>query len=195
VHLAADAIPLGLCVAGQEVPQLLVRLGDCVVVSLLGFLEHLLSLLNLHLAGLNINVRQDGVLGTHSLKEILQRLRPLYNSHGKHPTLLGQPFLIDDLEDCNNVCKVFFSVPMGVNRHVEVGLLQKLDLQGLRFFLGRDDVYLRHVWDGRPVAQLHFLALSIIQPIGSLEGGNHSGIQPESGTKQEFLERRLWQFA
>jgi hypothetical protein len=49
VHLAADAIPLGLCVTRQQVPQLLAHLGDCLVMSLLGFLEHLLSLLNLHL--------------------------------------------------------------------------------------------------------------------------------------------------
>ncbi len=54
VHLVADAIPLGLCIAGQQVPQLLVRLGNCLVVSLLGFLEHLLGLLNLHLVGRNI---------------------------------------------------------------------------------------------------------------------------------------------
>ncbi len=54
MHLAADAFPLGLCVAGQQVPQLLVRLGNCLVVSLLGLLEHLLSLLNLHLVGRNI---------------------------------------------------------------------------------------------------------------------------------------------
>ncbi len=54
VHLAADAIPLGLCVAGQQVPQLLVQLGDCLVMSLLGFLEHLLGLLNIRLAGCNI---------------------------------------------------------------------------------------------------------------------------------------------
>jgi hypothetical protein len=51
VHLVADAIPLGLCVARQQVPQLLVQLSNCLVVSLLGFLEHLLGLLNLHLAG------------------------------------------------------------------------------------------------------------------------------------------------
>ncbi len=56
VHLLADAIPLGLCVNGQQVPQLLVRLGNCLVVSLLGFLEHLLGLLNLHLAGHNITL-------------------------------------------------------------------------------------------------------------------------------------------
>jgi hypothetical protein len=56
VQFAADAIPLGLCITGQQVPQLLVRLGACLVVSLLGFLEHLLSLLNLDLAGLNIDV-------------------------------------------------------------------------------------------------------------------------------------------
>ena len=51
VHLVADAIPLGLCVAGQQVLQLLVQLGNCLVVSLLGFSEHLMSLLNLHLGG------------------------------------------------------------------------------------------------------------------------------------------------
>jgi hypothetical protein len=56
VHLMADAIPLGLCVTGQKVPQLLVPLDNCLVVSYLGFLEHLLSLLNLHLVGCNINV-------------------------------------------------------------------------------------------------------------------------------------------
>jgi hypothetical protein len=55
VHLAADAIPLRLCIAGQQVPQLLIHLGYRLVVSLLGFLEHLNHLLNLHLAGLNIN--------------------------------------------------------------------------------------------------------------------------------------------
>jgi hypothetical protein len=55
VHLAADAIPLGLCITGQQVPQLLLRIGDCLVISLLGFLEHLLGLLNLHLAGHTIH--------------------------------------------------------------------------------------------------------------------------------------------
>jgi hypothetical protein len=54
VHLAAEAILLGLCIARQQVPKFLIRLGSCLVVSLLGFLEHLLSLLNLHLAGCNI---------------------------------------------------------------------------------------------------------------------------------------------
>ncbi len=89
------------------------------------------------------------------------------------------------------MCKVFLSVSTGVKRHTKVEIVQKLDLQGLRFFLGREDVNLRHVRDGRLVAQLPFLALSIIQPIGSLEGGTHFGLLPESGTKQEFLERRL----
>ncbi len=56
VHLAANAIPLGLQITRQEVPQLLVHLSNCLVVSLLGFLEHLLGLLNLHHAGLNVNI-------------------------------------------------------------------------------------------------------------------------------------------
>jgi hypothetical protein len=55
VHLAANTIPLGLQFTGQEVPQKLVRLDDCLVVLFLGFLEHLLGLLNLHLALLHVN--------------------------------------------------------------------------------------------------------------------------------------------
>ncbi len=74
VHLAADAIPLGLRVTGQQVPQLLVHLCNCLVVSLLGFLEHLLGLLNLYLAGCNINACQDGFSRSRSFLEILQRL-------------------------------------------------------------------------------------------------------------------------
>ena len=56
VHLATNTIPSRLRVTGQEVPQLLVRLGNCLVMSLLRFLKHLLGLLNLHLASLNFNI-------------------------------------------------------------------------------------------------------------------------------------------
>jgi hypothetical protein len=74
LHLVADVIPLGLCIAGQQVPQLLIQLSDCLVVILLGFLEHLLGLLNLHLVGCNIYARQDGFSRTRGFLEILQRL-------------------------------------------------------------------------------------------------------------------------
>jgi hypothetical protein len=47
VHLVANAIPSGLQTSEQEVPQLLLRLGNCLVVLLMGFLEHLLGLLDL----------------------------------------------------------------------------------------------------------------------------------------------------
>jgi hypothetical protein len=73
--------------------------------SLLGLLEYLFSLLNLYLAGRNINARQDGFLRTHSFLEFLQLIRPPHNSLGKHPALLGQPLLINDMEDCNDLCK------------------------------------------------------------------------------------------
>jgi hypothetical protein len=119
-------------------------------------------------------------------------MRQLFNSLGELPALVAQPFLIDDSEDCNYVCKEFLGAPMGVYGHVEVGLVWKLALQGLRFFLGHDDIHLRCVRDGWPVAQLPLLALSILQPFGRLEGGTHFGILPDSSTKQEFLERRLW---
>ncbi len=49
----------------------LVRLGNCLIVLLLGFLEHLLGLLNLHLAGLHINIRQDSALASSGFQEIL----------------------------------------------------------------------------------------------------------------------------
>jgi hypothetical protein len=64
VHLAANAIPLGLQVAGQEVPQELIRLGDCLVVLLLGFLEHLLDLLDLQPASLHVIIRRDNFFWT-----------------------------------------------------------------------------------------------------------------------------------
>jgi hypothetical protein len=63
----------------------------------------------------------------------------------------------------------------------------------LRFFLGRDNIHLSYVQDGQPVAQLPFLPLRILKPVGRLEASTHFGMLPESGTEQEFLERRLWQ--
>jgi hypothetical protein len=47
--------------------------------------------------------------------------------------LLGQPLLLDDLEDRNNVHEVFLVVPMGVDGHAEVGSVRKLDLEDLGF--------------------------------------------------------------
>jgi hypothetical protein len=191
VHLAADAIPLGMCIAGQQVPQLLVRLGDCLVVSLLGFLEHLTSLLNLHLAGRNIHRCQDGVLRLRGFLEILQRLGPSCNSLGENSALLGQPLFFNHSEDCNYVCEVFLIVPTGLNRHSEVGRVGKLDLEDLRIFLGRDDVYHGDVRKRQPMRQLPLLALSILQPVWGLEGGPHFGMMTKSGTQQEFLKKRL----
>jgi hypothetical protein len=136
VHLAADVIPLGLCIARQQVPQLFVRLGNCLVVSFLGFLEHLISLLNLHLAGRDIYRRQDGVSRLHGFLEILQRLGLSCNSLGENSALLGQPLLFNHLEDCNYVREVFLVVPTGVNGHAEVGGIRKLDHEDLRLSLG-----------------------------------------------------------
>jgi hypothetical protein len=182
VHLGADAIPLGMYVAGQQVPQLLVRFGDCLVVSLLGLLEHLLRLLILHLAGRNIYGCQDCVSRLRGFLEILQCLRPSCNSLGKNSALLGQPLLFNHSEDCNNVHEVFLVVPTGVNGHAEVGRIRKLDLEDLGFFLWHDDVYHQDVQNGRPMRQLPFLALSVLQPVRRLEGGTHFGMMPESGT-------------
>ncbi len=193
MHLAADAIPLALCIAGQQVPQLLVQLGDCLVVSLLGFLEHLGSLLHLYLAGRNINRCRDGVLRLHGFLEILQCLGPSCNSLGENSALLRQPSLFNHSEDCNYVRKVFLIVCTGVNRHAEVGCVGKLDFEDLRIFLGRDDVYHGDVRDRRPMRQLPLLALSVLQPVWGFEGGTHFGMMPESGTQQEFLKRRLRQ--
>jgi hypothetical protein len=52
------------------------------------------------------------------------------------------------------VHEVFLIVPMGVNGHAEVGRIRKLDLEDLRFFLGRDDVYHRDIQDGKLMRQL-----------------------------------------
>ncbi len=182
MHLAADAIPLGLCVAGQQVPRLLIRLGDCLVMSLLGFLEHLISPLNLHLVGRNVYRSRDGVLRLRGFLEFLQCLGPSCNSLGENSSLLGQLLLFNHLEDCNYVRKVFLIVPMGVNGHAEVGCVRKLDLEDLRLFLGRDNVYHQDVRNGWPMRQMSFFALSVLQPVWELEGGTHFGMMSESGT-------------
>ncbi len=101
--------------------------------------------------------------------------------------------MLDEAEDCNNVHKVLLGVTTGVNVHVDVGIVGKLNLVNLRIFLGRDDVHLRYVRDGQLVAQQPFLALSILQPVWRLEGSIHFGVLQESGTQLVFLERRLWQ--
>ncbi len=88
--------------------------------------------------------------------------------------------------------EVFLVVPTGVNGHAEVGHVRKLDLEDLGFFLGHDNVYHWYARNGQPMRQLPFFALSVLQPIWGLEGGTHFGMLPESGTKQEFLNRRLW---
>ncbi len=88
--------------------------------------------------------------------------------------------------------EVLLVVPTGVDGHAEVGRIRKLEFEDLGFFIGRDDVNHRNVRNGRPMRQLPFLALSGLQPVRRLEGGTHFGILPESGTQQEFLERRLW---
>ncbi len=78
--------------------------------------------------------------------------------------------------------EVFLIVPMGVDEHAEVGCVRKLDLEDLGLFLGCDNINHRNVWNGRPMRQLPFLALSVLQPIRRLEGGTHFGVLPESGT-------------
>jgi hypothetical protein len=157
-------------------------LGDCLVVSLLGFLEHLMSLLNLHLASLNVYRCQDGVLRLRGFLEILQPLGPSYNSLGKNSALLEQPLLFNHSKDCNYVHEVFLVVPMGLNGHAEVGCIRKLDLEDLGLFLGHDDVYHRDIRNGRPMRQLSFFALSVLQRVWGLEGGTHFGVMLESGT-------------
>jgi hypothetical protein len=184
MHLAADAIPLGLRVTGQQVPQLLVQLGDCLVVSSLGLLEHLGSLLNLHLASHSVNRRRDGALRLRGFLEILQRRLPFCNSLGIHATLLLQYFLLDDTEDRNYVCNVFLIVPTGEDRNADVGVVGKLDLQHGWIFLGRDNIYYRYVRNGRPLRLLPLLALGVLQHVSGLEVGTHFDVDvmPESGT-------------
>jgi hypothetical protein len=80
------------------------------------------------------------------------------------------------------VHKIFLVVPTGVNGHAEVGHVRKLDLEDLGLFVGRDNVYHWDIRNGRPMRQLPFLALSVLQPIWGLEGGTYFGMMPESGT-------------
>jgi hypothetical protein len=76
MHLAADLIPLGLWVTRQEVPRKLVCLGNSLVVSLLGFFEHLLGVKEHQLAGLLVFLGTQ-TLGPYWLLEIIWVLASL----------------------------------------------------------------------------------------------------------------------
>ncbi len=94
-HLMANPIPLGLRINGQEVPQKFVHLGNCLVVKLLGFLEHLLSLPNIQYADLHI-ILGDSTLRPSSLLEILQHSGHLVYSLRQFPALHIKSLLADE---------------------------------------------------------------------------------------------------
>ncbi len=173
-----------VCLHRTEVPQKLIHLGDCLVVSLLGFLEHLLGMLNLQLAGLHVIIQQDGSPGPSSLQEILQGSSQLVNSLGQLPALCVESLLLDD---GNNVRKVFLSVPSGEDGHIKDGPIGKFHLQSIWRFLDSDKIRWWDVRDGWPTAQLPFLALGILQSFESLEGGAYFGVLPECGTSTSLL--------
>jgi hypothetical protein len=135
VHLLENAIPLELRITGQEVPQKLVRLGNSLIVSLLGFLEHLLGMHNLHLARLLV-ILGGCTLGPNWLLEILQGSGQLVNNLGQLPTLHVESFLVDETYDCNDMHKVFFGISLGEDGNVEDGPIRKLDLEALQRFIG-----------------------------------------------------------
>ncbi len=116
--------------------------------------------------------------------EILQCRLPFYNSLGVHATLLVPSLLLDNPEDRNYVNDVLLIVPTGEDRYANVGIVRKLDLENGRIFLGRDKVYHSYIRDGRPLSQLPFLALDVLQHIRRLEVGTHLDVRvmPESST-------------
>jgi hypothetical protein len=75
--------------------------------------------------------------------------------------------------------------------HVEVGPIQKLDLEAFGCFLGGYQIRQGDVRDGWLTAHLPFLALRILQSLGALEDGTHLGMLPECGTQHESLEGRI----
>jgi hypothetical protein len=95
MHLTENVIPLGLCITRQKGPQKFVCLVNCLVVNLLGFLEHLLSLLNLQLASLPV-ILGDSTLGPSSLLEIPQQSGQLVYSLGQLPALHVESILSDE---------------------------------------------------------------------------------------------------
>jgi hypothetical protein len=88
--------------------------------------------------------------------------------------------------------EVFLVVPTGLDGHAEVGSVRKLDLEDLGFFLGRDDINHRNIRNGRPMRQLPFLALSILQPVRRLEGGTHLARCQSLVPSKSFLKEDFW---
>jgi hypothetical protein len=95
VHLTANMIPLGLSIPRQEVHQKSLRLGNCLAVNFLGFLDHLSSLPNIQLASLHV-ILGDSTLRPSSLLKILQHSSQLVYSLGQLPALHVESLLADE---------------------------------------------------------------------------------------------------
>ncbi len=77
-----------------------------------------------------------GSLEPSSLLGILQHSGLLLYSLGQLPALHIESLLADEMQDHNDMGKVFLGIPSGEDGHVEDGPIGKLDLEAFCCFLG-----------------------------------------------------------
>jgi hypothetical protein len=147
LHIVANTIPLGLQITRQEVPQLLIHLGNCLVVQLLGFLEHLLGLLELQPRASMSLSNKTVTFDPAASRRFFSVLDYFTTAFPSFPHWASSPFCLMMLA---MTCAL--SAPMEVDGHVETGIIWKLDLQNLRYFLGGYEICHRDLRDGWLIA-------------------------------------------
>ncbi len=188
VHLAANAIRLGLHVTGQDVPQKLIRLGNCLVVSLLS-MSWVCPVSNLW----------DSIssLGTLPLvpaffwrfSSVLTSLSTTLASF-LHCTL--SPFWLMRRRTamaCKRYSLVFPWEKMDMLKMFPLGSLI-LRLSGASFVVTRSVGGMYRM--GGQLLICPFLHSKSFSPLGPFENGTHLGMLPECGTQHKSLERRSW---
>jgi hypothetical protein len=181
-------VPLSLLLAKDKATEQFVRLlGFSNHNTLLGLEDVLVLkklLLLLFFLGLCLVIREFKKW-LHFPSNFNQNLKCL-------PNILFCSFLLNDVQDSNDVDEVFLVVPVSKSSHLEVGSIRQLDLDFLGFpFLVQ--IYGGDIRDGGSSDQLPLLAFGVLQAFRrGLEVGTH-GVLPEWSLQNKTLEGQLGQ--
>jgi hypothetical protein len=186
MHFVNNLVPLSLHIADDETTEHFI--------SLLGFSDHdtLLGLENflvfekfllpILFLGFCLIIRE--------FKEWLHFPSYFNQSLKSLPNVRFHPFFLNDVQDSDDVDKVFLVVPVSKSGHLEVGSVRHLDLD-LLGFLFLMQIYGGDIRDRGSGDQLPLLAFGVLEAFRrGLEVGTH-GVLPEWSLKNKTLERQL----
>ncbi len=190
VHLAANAIPLGQRITGQEVPQKFIYLGDCLVVNASWSICWVCPISNFWAS--TSSLEETVVLDLAAFWRFFKVVVSLSTALASFLHCTLSPFWLMRPRTATMWARYSLVFPwekMDMLKMVSLGSLI-LRLTGASLVVTRSIG--RTYWMSGKLLSYHFLALQIFQSLGALEGGTHLGVLPECGNQHESFEQRSW---